>query len=117
MASSNSRRGKLAESAITASERSPKTSCATHAKNAESTPPEYATTHDPNDRINSRNCSNFASDTARTLPPNRTLVEALGSGLPALLSVPPRERPSDLQPQTLNLKPSWNVPHQNQKPP
>src|ERR1041385_4885946 len=46
-ASSNSRRGRLEESAIKAKHLSPKTLCATYAKNAESTPPEYATRQEP----------------------------------------------------------------------
>src|SRR5712671_1341688 len=59
-ASSNSRRGRLGESAITASDLSPSTSRATNARNTESTPPEYATRQEPYSRSKDLSRSSFS---------------------------------------------------------
>src|SRR5580692_8254068 len=60
-ACSMSRRARLGESASTASIRSPSTRCAVAARNAESTPPEYATITPPSARSRSSSACNFNS--------------------------------------------------------
>src|ERR1700733_6253692 len=71
-ASSNSRRGKLGESAKTASDLSPSALCATCARKTESTPPEYATRHEPYERKIVSSSWSLFTDTPQfaTEPPN-----------------------------------------------
>src|SRR5580704_14766987 len=62
-ASSNSRRGRLGESAMTARDFGPSVSRATQASKTESTPPEYATRQEPKERRRFCSCSSLFTGT------------------------------------------------------
>ena len=103
-----SRRASEGESASTASMREPSTRCAVAARNAESTPPEYATIRLPNCFSRASSARSFAAASgapASPLPlplPRRILACALAAMPPiipfdAFSALPRTSLPSHLQ--------------------
>src|SRR5689334_4001710 len=78
--SSSSRRGRLGESAMTARALSPRTLRAAHARNTESTPPEYATRHEPYELSKARSFSYFCNTTQYRVALIKTNVERREGG-------------------------------------